>query len=96
MLQEQVLKSTRKMLSEHDYSSSMVKYSAVAHTVALLKIYTPDLDPELLCKDYPFEEDEEQDILIESIFDTAQFFVSQYDFSVVNDQDDQGSPCTQS
>jgi hypothetical protein len=26
------------------------------------------------------------------VFETAQYFVSQYDFNVVNDQDDEGSP----
>jgi hypothetical protein len=49
-----VLESTRKMLFEHDYSSSTVISSVVAHVVALLKSYVPDLDPELLHKDYPF------------------------------------------
>jgi hypothetical protein len=42
------------MLSERDYSSSAVISSVVAHTVALLKSYVPDLDLELLRKDYPF------------------------------------------
>jgi chromosome segregation ATPase len=48
-LQEQVLESTQKMLSECDYSSSMVISLDVAHAVALLKIYVSDLDTELLC-----------------------------------------------
>jgi hypothetical protein len=42
------------MLFKHDYSSSTVISSVVAHVVALLKSYVPDLDPELLHKDYPF------------------------------------------
>jgi hypothetical protein len=50
----------------------------------------------VLCKDYPFEDDDEQDSLIDSMYDTAQYFVSQYDFSVFNDQGDEGSPGTQS
>jgi hypothetical protein len=91
-----VLESTQKMLFEHNSSSSTVISSAVAHLVALLKSYTPDLDPEPLRKDYPFEEDEERDMLIYNIFEIAQYFVSQYNFSVVNDQDGQGSPGTQS
>jgi hypothetical protein len=90
-LHEQLLESTRKLLSEHNYSSS-----TVAHAVALLKSYVPNLDPEVLCKDYPFEDDDEQDSLIDSMYDTAQYFVSQYDFSVFNDQGDEGSPGTQS
>jgi hypothetical protein len=40
-----LLETTLKMLSEHDYSSSMVIYSAVSHAVAILKSCIPDLDP---------------------------------------------------
>jgi hypothetical protein len=89
-LQEQVLESTQKMLSERDYSSSTVIY------VPPLKSYVPNLYPELLRKDYPFEDDDEWDTLIDSVYDTIQYFVSQYDFSVVNDQGDGGSPGAQS
>jgi hypothetical protein len=73
------------MLSKHDYSSSEVISSAVAHVVALLKSYVPDLDIELLHRDYPLDNDDEQDTLIDSVYDTAQFFVSQNDFSIAND-----------
>jgi Skp family chaperone for outer membrane proteins len=92
-LQEQIQESTQKMLSKRDYSSSAVISSVVAHAVVLLKSYLPDLYLELLRKDYPFEEDEEKerDELIDSVYETAQYFVSQYDFSVVNDQGDEGT-----
>jgi hypothetical protein len=92
-LQEQIQESTQKMLSKRDYSSSAVISSVVAHAVVLLKSYLPDLYLELLRKDYPFEEDEEKerDGLIDSVYETAQYFVSQYDFSVVNDQGDEGT-----
>jgi hypothetical protein len=90
--QEQLLESTRKMLSEHDYSSSVMISSVVAHAVPLLKSYLSDLDIELLQQDYPFDDDEERDALIDSVYDTAQHFMSQYDFCVVNDQGDKGSP----
>jgi hypothetical protein len=66
----------------------------VAHVVALLKSHAPDLVTELLHRDFPFADDEERDALIDSVCDTAHHFVSQYDFSVVNDQDDNGSPGT--
>jgi hypothetical protein len=84
------------MLSEHDCSSSMMIFSAMTHAVTLLKSYTPDLDSELLPKDYPFEEDEERDVLIDNVSEIVQYFVSRYDFSMVNDHDDHGSPGTQS
>jgi hypothetical protein len=80
-----VLESTRKMLFKCDYFSSMVISSVVAHGVVLLKSYIPDLDADLLHKNYHFEDDEERDTLIESMYETSQQFVSQYDFSVVND-----------
>jgi septal ring factor EnvC (AmiA/AmiB activator) len=89
-LQEQVLESTQKMF-DRDYSSSIVISSVLAHAVALLKSYTPDLDPELFCKENPFEDDDEWHMLIDSDFETAQHFVLQYNFSVVDDQDSLGT-----
>jgi hypothetical protein len=89
-IKEQLLESTQKTY-ERDYSSSAVISSTVTHDVALLKSHAPDLDTELLHRDFPFADDEERDALIDSVYDTAQHFVSQYDFSVVNDQDDNGS-----
>jgi hypothetical protein len=66
--------------------------SVVAHVVALLKSHTPDLDVEKLWRDFLFDNDEERDALVDSVYDTAQHFVSQYDFSVLNESDDNGSP----
>jgi hypothetical protein len=68
------------MFTERDYSSSEVISSVVAHAVALLKSYVSDLDPELLCKEYPCKDDDKWDALIEGVFDAAQHFVSKYDF----------------
>jgi hypothetical protein len=87
--------STQKTLSEHDYSSSTVISSVVAHVVVLLKSHTPDLNTELLHRDFLFANDEERDALIDIVYDTSQHFVSQYDFSAINDQDDNGSPGAQ-
>jgi hypothetical protein len=78
-----LLESTQKMVVDWDYSSS-----TVAWAVALLKSGTIlHLDLELLRKDYPFGDDEEQewDALINNMYNIAQYFVSQYDFSVAND-----------
>jgi hypothetical protein len=74
--QELLLEYTWKMISERDYSSSVVISSAVAHAVALLKSYMPDLDIVLLRWDYPFDDGDEWDALIDIIYDTAQHFVS--------------------
>jgi hypothetical protein len=75
------------MLSKPDFSSS-----AVAHVVVLLKSHTPDLDTKKLWRDFPLDNDEEWDALVDSVYDTAQHFVSQYDFSVLNESYDNGSP----
>jgi hypothetical protein len=85
------LESAQKTLSEHDYSSSAVISSVVANAMALLKSHTPDLDTEQLQRDFPFDNDEERDALIDNVCDTAQHFMSQYDFSRINDPDDNGS-----
>jgi hypothetical protein len=91
--QEQLLESAQKVLSERDYSLSAVTSSAVAHAVALLKSNMPDLDTEQLRRDFPFDnDDDERDTLINSVYGTAQYFVSRYVFFVVNDHDDNGSP----
>jgi hypothetical protein len=73
------------MLSKRGCSSSAMISSVVAHAMALLKSYTPDLDIELLRRDYPFDDHEERDTLIDSVYDIAHYFMSQYDFSVFND-----------
>jgi hypothetical protein len=75
------------MLFEQDHSSSVVISLVVVHAVALLKSYKPDLDLELLRKEYPVKDDKERDTLIDSMFKTAQHFVHQYEFFVVDDQD---------
>jgi hypothetical protein len=46
--------------------------------MALLISYKLDLDTELLGRDYPFDDDEDWDALIDSVYDTTKHFVSQY------------------
>jgi hypothetical protein len=45
------------MFAERDYSSSEVISLIVKHVVALLKSYVPDVDPELLHKEYRCKDD---------------------------------------
>jgi hypothetical protein len=80
-----LLESIRKTLSKRDFSSSAAISLIVGLVVALLKSYMPELDTELLRRDFPFDDDEEQGELINSVYDMAQHFVSQYDFSIIND-----------
>jgi hypothetical protein len=70
------LESVEKTLSKRDFSSSAVISLEVTHVVALLKSHTPALDIEKLQKDFPFDNDEEQDALVDSVYDTTQHFVS--------------------
>jgi hypothetical protein len=66
--------------------------SVVAHAVVLLKSHMLNLDAKNLQRDFPFDNDEERDALVDSVYDTAQYFVFQYDFSITNESDDSGSP----
>jgi hypothetical protein len=47
--------------------------------VALMKNHQPDLDVEILRKDFTFD-DAEREILVNSTYDAAHDFVSLYDF----------------
>jgi hypothetical protein len=84
---EQLLESAQKMLSKRDFSSL-----AVAHAVVLLKSHAPDHDIEKLWRDFLFNTEEERDALVDSVYDAAQYFVFQCDFSVLSESDDSGSP----
>jgi hypothetical protein len=53
----------------------------VASAVALMKNHLPDLDVEILRKDFTVD-DAEQEILVNSAYDAAHDFVSLYDFLV--------------
>jgi hypothetical protein len=88
---EQLLESTQMALSKRDFTSLVVNSSVVGHVVALVKSHMPDFDAEILRRDFPIN-DEERDTLVDSVYDTAQYFVSQYDFSILNESDDNTSP----
>jgi hypothetical protein len=90
--QEQLLEFIQKTLSKQDFSSLTVISSVVAHVVVLLKSHMLNLDAKNLQRDFPFDNDEERDALVDSVYDTAQYFVFQYDFSITNESDDSGSP----
>jgi Skp family chaperone for outer membrane proteins len=90
---EQLLESTQMTLSKRDFTSSVMSSSAVAHAMALVKSHMSDFDVEILQRDFPIN-DEERDALVDSIYDTAQYFASQYDFSILVESDDNASPDT--
>jgi hypothetical protein len=72
-------------------SSSTVISSAVANAVALMKNHLPNLDVEILCKDFTID-DVEREILVNSAYDAAHDFVSLYNFFNFTESDDNNSP----
>jgi hypothetical protein len=69
----------------------MMISSAVAHVEALFKNHLPDLNIELLRQDFTVDY-VERETLVSSVFDTAQDFVSSYDFTSLAEFDDNDSP----
>jgi hypothetical protein len=67
--------------------------SVVAHAATLVKDHTPEFDADILHGDFTINE-AEREVLVESIHDTAQYFVSQYDFSALAESDDNNNPDT--
>jgi hypothetical protein len=89
--QKQLLESARKTVSKHEDSFNMMIFSAVAHAAALFNNHLPDLTMELLRQDFTVD-DEERETLVSNAFDTAQDFVSSYDFTGIAKSDDNDSP----
>jgi hypothetical protein len=63
----------------------------MVHDVALLKNHMPEFDAEILLKDITID-DAGREALVDSAYDTAQYFVSLYDFSALAESDDNASP----
>jgi hypothetical protein len=82
---------TQKVLSKRELSSSTVISSAVANAMALVKNHMPEFDAEILRKGFSVN-DAGQEALVDSTYDTAQYFVSLYDFSALPESDDNASP----
>jgi hypothetical protein len=89
--QRQLLESAQKTSSKRENSFNMIISSAVAHAAALFKNHLPDLNVELLRQDFTVD-DAECETLVSSAFDTAQDFVSSYDFTSLAESDDNDSP----
>jgi hypothetical protein len=85
--QGQQLESTQTTLSKREFSSSVVISLVVANAMALVKNHMPDFDAEILWKEFTVD-DTEREVLVDSAYDTAQHFVSLYDFSMLPGSDD--------
>jgi hypothetical protein len=89
--QKQLLELAQKTASKCEDSFNMMIFSAVAHAAMLFKNHLPDLNMELLRQDFTVD-DVEHETLVSSAFDTAQDFVSSYDFTSLAEFDDNDSP----
>jgi lipoate synthase len=63
----------------------------VANAVALMKNHLPDLDIEILQKDFTVD-DAKQKTLVNNAYDVVHDFVSLYKFSSLAESDDNNSP----
>jgi hypothetical protein len=88
---DQLLKSAQTTLAKRDFSSSTVISLTVAHAMVLVKNHMPKFDAEILRRDFSISE-AEQEALVDSVYDTTQYFVSLYDFSSLVELDDNNSP----
>jgi uncharacterized protein (DUF3084 family) len=88
--QEQSLDLAQQTFSKRELFSSMVISSVVANVVAPFKNHLPDLDVEILRKDFTID-DVEREALANSAYDAAHDFVSLYDFSSLAESDDNNS-----
>jgi hypothetical protein len=61
--------------------------------MALVKNNMPEFDAEILWKDFTIN-DAGQEALVDSSYDTAQYFVSLYNLSMLAESDDNASPGT--
>jgi hypothetical protein len=75
-----LLEMAQQVLSKHEDSSILMILMAVANAMALLKSHFPDLNVELLCKDFAVDE-AEHEALTNGAYDAAHEFASSYDFS---------------
>jgi hypothetical protein len=85
--QRQLLESAQKISYKHESSFNMMIFSVVSYAVALFKNHLPDLNIELLHRDFTVD-DAEHKTLVSSAFDAAQDFVSSYDFASLAESDD--------
>jgi hypothetical protein len=86
-----LLESAQQALAKREGSTNMMISSVVTHTAVLFKNHLPDLNMEIMRQDFTVD-DAEREALVFSVFDTAQDFVSSYDFTSPVKSDDNDSP----
>jgi hypothetical protein len=86
-----LLETARQALSKREDSSILMISMTVANAMALLKSHLPDLDVELLHKDFVVDE-ADREALTSGAYDAAHEFTSSYDFSSLVESEDNDSP----
>jgi hypothetical protein len=88
--QGQLLDSAQQALSKREPSSSAVISSMVANAMVPMKNHLPNLDVEILSKDFTVD-DVEREILVNSAYDAVHDFVYLYNFSRLAESGDNNS-----
>jgi hypothetical protein len=83
----------RQALSKREDSSILMISTVMDNVMALLKSHLPDLDVELLCKDFAVDE-VNHEALTSGAYDATHEFASSYDFSSLAEFEDNDSPKT--
>jgi hypothetical protein len=86
-----LLETARQALSNREDSSILMLLTLVANAMALLKSHLPNLDVELLRKDFAVDE-ADHEVLTSGAYDAAHEFTSSYDFSSLVESEDNDSP----
>jgi hypothetical protein len=85
-----LLESAQQALSKGEDSSILMISTTVVNAMALLKSHLPDLDVELLRKDFTVDE-AEREALTSGAYDATHEFASSYDFSSLAESEDNDS-----
>jgi hypothetical protein len=86
-----LLEMTQQALSKHEDSSVLMILMVVANAMVLLKSHLPNLDVEVLRKDFAVDE-ANREALTNGAYDVAHEFTSSYDFSSLAEFEDNDSP----
>jgi hypothetical protein len=86
-----LLEMTQQALSKHEDSSVLMILMVVANAMVLLKSHLPNLDVEVLRKDFAVDE-ANREALTNGAYDVAHEFTSSYDSSSLAEFEDNDSP----
>jgi hypothetical protein len=86
-----LLEMARQALSKHEDSSVLIILTAMTNAIVLPKSHLPDLDVELMRKDFVVDK-AKHEALTSGVYDAVHEFASSYDFSSLAKSKDNDSP----